>query len=188
MPRFATLNCSVCGAPMWSGRDVAAVCCCQPCRRRLSTEEKVRRGILRPRPVLACERCGSDFTPKLRGPANAAKARFCSVACANGGIPGGDPYRNQRKMATRKARRLAAFVEVVDPLTLFTRDGWRCHICGKRVRQNLPGNHPAGPTIDHLIPLSQGGDHSYANTALAHRRCNVANGVRAVGDQLALVG
>ena len=187
MTKSATLNCSVCGAPMWGTKDSAAVGCCQPCRRRLTTEEKLKRGILRPRPVLRCERCGSDFTPKVRGRA-AAKARFCSVVCANGGVPGGDRYKNQRKMSLRRARLRAALVEVVDPLTLFTRDGWRCHICGKRVRQDLPGNHPAGPTIDHLIPLSQGGDHSYANTALAHRRCNVAKGVRAVGDQLALVG
>jgi 5-methylcytosine-specific restriction endonuclease McrA len=27
-------------------------------------------------------------------------------------------------------------------------------------------------TIDHIKPLSKGGEHSYANTALAHYGCN----------------
>jgi 5-methylcytosine-specific restriction endonuclease McrA len=67
------------------------------------------------------------------------------------------------------------------------RDGWKCHLCRKRVQRTLPGSVPMGPTIDHLVPLSRGGDDTPANVALAHRKCNVARGTRGT-VQLLLVG
>jgi 5-methylcytosine-specific restriction endonuclease McrA len=67
------------------------------------------------------------------------------------------------------------------------RDGWRCHLCGGRVRSDLSGSQELGPTIDHLVPVSAGGRDELVNVALAHRRCNVARGNR--GEvQLRLLG
>lgn len=44
------------------------------------------------------------------------------------------------------------------------------------------------PSLDHVIPMSKGGAHSYANTQLAHWLCNVTKGNRGGGEQLARVG
>jgi 5-methylcytosine-specific restriction endonuclease McrA len=33
-------------------------------------------------------------------------------------------------------------------------------------------NHDLAPTKDHVIALSNGGEHSYANAQLTHRICN----------------
>jgi 5-methylcytosine-specific restriction endonuclease McrA len=64
--------------------------------------------------------------------------------------------------------RLRYFVKVPyrtrAPLTrraVFARDGWACQYCG-RTAENL----------DHVIPKSRGGEHSWENVVAACRRCN----------------
>ena len=62
---------------------------------------------------------------------------------------------------------------------LFNRDKGICWICGQMCdygdyeRKN--GYFVAGnryPSIDHVIPRCEGGEHSWANIKLAHRICN----------------
>jgi len=84
-----------------------------------------------------------------------------------------DPVRLERVQpkrralnATRRARKLAAFVEVVDPSVVFARDKGVCGICRLPVARNQPWH------VDHIEPLSKGGAHSYDNSQLAHARCN----------------
>lgn len=162
-------RCGACGKPVPIGNSSRTVPICHGCRRKAKNLKLS--GL--------CARCGKQYRKSK------PEQKYCSVQCVN---KPADPYRNQRKCAARAARKRGAFVEVVDPLTLFERDGWTCHLCKKKVRRNLSGMHLDGPTIDHIIPLAEGGQHSYANTALAHRRCNSNKGARAVGEQLALVG
>jgi 5-methylcytosine-specific restriction endonuclease McrA len=47
---------------------------------------------------------------------------------------------------------------------LWQRDGGMCHLCLRPVE--------GGWHLDHVIPLSRGGKHSYANCAVSHPRCN----------------
>ena len=49
------------------------------------------------------------------------------------------------------------------------------------------GKNMDGATVDHLVPLVQGGEHVWENVALAHRRCNLSRGDRGLA-QLRLVG
>lgn len=73
----------------------------------------------------------------------------------------------------RRALRLQAEVEVVDPTIVYLRDGWVCQICDKTVDPNLLGQSTSpAPSLDHKVPLSKGGEHSYSNTQLAHFGCN----------------
>jgi len=95
--------------------------------------------------------------------------------------------RDRRKNHKRRAVLLAAFVEDVKPLRVYARDGWRCHICGLKVDKRLAGTHQRGPTLDHLIPLSKGGQHSYDNVALAHRVCNTKKNAKDVSFQMFLI-
>ena len=82
----------------------------------------------------------------------------------------------------------AAYVERVLLSVVFDRDEGRCWLCGGRallepprgalargpsaVPQPLP--HPELATLDHVVPLSERGNHSYANVRLAHYACNAA--------------
>ncbi|MFJ1581569.1 HNH endonuclease [Streptomyces sp. NPDC088182] len=61
--------------------------------------------------------------------------------------------------------------------------GLPCWLCGHNIdygiRGPLAGKHPAAFTLDHLVPLSRGGDLlDPANARSAHRRCNSARGNR----------
>jgi 5-methylcytosine-specific restriction endonuclease McrA len=67
------------------------------------------------------------------------------------------------------------------------RDGWRCHICRRKVNPALPYQHRRAGTRDHLIPIRDGGDDSPGNLALAHRSCNSRRGARGHA-QLLLIG
>ena len=57
-------------------------------------------------------------------------------------------------------------------LEIYERDGWRCGICGRKVRNTLKAPHPQSATIDHIMPLARGGRHTRENVQLAHFICN----------------
>jgi len=75
----------------------------------------------------------------------------------------------------RRARSRGVDAEKIDPLKVFQRDGWRCHLCGKHAPPKLRGTlSDLAPELDHVIPLAKGGHHKWSNVALAHRMCNAA--------------
>jgi 5-methylcytosine-specific restriction endonuclease McrA len=63
-------------------------------------------------------------------------------------------------------------------LELGKRDRWVCHLCNRKVPHKAGNMDPAGATVDHLIPISAGGSHTWDNVALAHRSCNMARNAR----------
>lgn len=48
--------------------------------------------------------------------------------------------------------------------------------------------HPRAPVVDHIMPLSRGGEDTKTNVQLAHSKCNGAKGAAGSGEQLALIG
>lgn len=93
-----------------------------------------------------------------------------------------NPEKVARYQRTRRARKSGAkVVEPVDLLRVYERDQGVCHICKRHVDR-------IDASIDHLVPLSVGGDHSYANVSLAHLRCNQRRGVGRIPAQLRLIG
>jgi hypothetical protein len=74
--------------------------------------------------------------------------------------------------------RLRAFVRIPHrshaPLTrraVFARDEWTCQYCG-RTAENL----------DHVVPRSRGGTHTWDNVVAACRRCNSRKENRLIDD------
>ena len=94
-------------------------------------------------------------------------------------------YQNNKQkcfdhVSRRRARVKKSYQEKVDRLKIAERDKWICHICGKKVnRKNM--------SIDHLIPISQGGEHSKKNVKLAHLSCNQSRGAGRIPAQLFLI-
>lgn len=88
---------------------------------------------------------------------------------------------NKRKLVNQKRRaRLAgaSVIESVDRLTVANLHDWICGLCGlpvdpdaKRFLDNGKLN-PEYLHIDHIVSLSNGGEHSYANCQPAHAWCN----------------
>lgn len=79
--------------------------------------------------------------------------------------------------------------ERVDPVAVFERDGWRCKLCDVMTDRTLPGrsSHALAPEVDHIIPLSRGGLHTYKNTQCVCHKCNRAKGNKILGEQLDFV-
>lgn len=63
--------------------------------------------------------------------------------------------------------------------TLGIRDEWVCHIC-KGIVEQIAGSkkNPFGAHVDHVIPISKDGTHTWANVKLAHAICNMRKGSR----------
>lgn len=81
----------------------------------------------------------------------------------------------------RRARKLDAYVEHVDPLVVFDADGYICQMCGITCQREVwPSKDYA--TIDHIVPLILGGEHSYANTQTMCFSCNCAKGAKERGE------
>ena len=124
----------------------------------------------------ACVTCGVPVV--VRG-ADWRRARTCSTSCSRKlkrrtarEAPG---YREARARgrAVRRARKRAA--EKTEPIyrrKVFERDNWTCRLCKKPVAQDALVPHPKAATIDHILPLSLGGSHTYTNVQCAHFICN----------------
>jgi 5-methylcytosine-specific restriction endonuclease McrA len=80
--------------------------------------------------------------------------------------------------ATRRARKREAFVEHVDRAQVFDRDGYICQRCG--IQCDPVAVYPARnfATLDHIVALANGGEHSYANSQTLCGPCNSAKGAR----------
>ncbi|MGE3813487.1 MAG: hypothetical protein AB7I24_18255 [Candidatus Nanopelagicales bacterium] len=64
--------------------------------------------------------------------------------------------------------------------------GTPCALCGEPIDTRLPGTHPAGPTIEHVVPVRHRPDLALDDTlwALAHKSCNDHQGGRAAHDDV----
>lgn len=142
--------CDCCQLLMWSRGS--ARYCSQRCR---TLAGNCKAEGIDPSAPLTCAECGTTWLRAHRP----GRSRFCSDTCQR-------RYRRRvRKKRHRDRVKPGAAYEPVSLVRVAERDGWQCHICQRKVtRHNW--------SLDHLVPLSYGGDHTYANVALAHHRCN----------------
>lgn len=91
-------------------------------------------------------------------------------------MPRKRPKRKPVRYYSAKRRAVYARGEDIDSLTVFEEDGWVCRLCDKPISRYI--RYPAWlcATLDHIIPLSLGGEHVRANVQTAHRICNERKG------------
>lgn len=104
-----------------------------------------------------CRRCGKCYIGRREN------QQYCSNRCVV------RAQKNRRHHLERAAIRTG---EMFTLREIAERDGWRCHLCHKKVPDREYAARDRDPTMDHLIPLSDGGTHTRVNVALAHNRCN----------------
>jgi 5-methylcytosine-specific restriction endonuclease McrA len=92
--------------------------------------------------------------------------------------------RNQRISRTRRrALERGALSDAIDPIKVFEKAKWICHLCGEKTIKALRGGYdPLSPELDHIIPLSVGGTHTYGNVACSCRACNGKKGNKIIGQ------
>ena len=82
--------------------------------------------------------------------------RCCSSRCASLAI----------KRHKAHARRVTTPTHFITTLELYQKDSAICGICSQRVEIS-------NASIDHIIPVSKGGTHTWDNVQLAHYKCNI---------------
>lgn len=167
-----------------------------------------KRGPNRITPGAVSRQCGSCGHTYLRRLAPLWGGGYCSTACRERGprCHCGEFTRNpksqscsrcvrltrnccwRRQNHVRRAALRARAVESFMREEIYERDGWYCGLCRLKVHKSRRWPDPRSASLDHIIPLSLGGNHTRTNVQLAHLGCNTAKGVRAVDEQLLLVG
>lgn len=112
-----------------------------------------------------CAICGTQFVKRN-------KQRCCSIECRK------ELVARSGYLERRRALERGATVEKFARAEIFERDGWICHLCGGLIDRDARPRSSKAPSLDHVIPLSLGGEHSRANTKAAHFGCNARKGNR----------
>lgn len=208
-----TITCEICGktAPATTNRDAGPkrqkTCGADACRKEIERRKTERyrerlggRGFVPGRNSCLvwfrnCAECGKLFAARW------PKQVTCSVTCRrryqSRVVSEAIMHRYREDPAfrdlvisqaqNRRASKLGVG-NITSPAALIDylikRDHGRCGICRKPIRAKTG---PRRPSIDHIVPLSRGGEHALENLQPAHYDCNLSKGNRELG-QVLLVG
>jgi len=98
--------------------------------------------------------------------------KYCSALCRRKAH-----HRMQAHAKRARLRRVAW--EKIYPLEVFRRANYICYLCGVKTDIGKRGTkfHLA-PELEHIIPISKGGPHTWDNVACACRSCNSLKGAK----------
>lgn len=136
-----------------------------------------------------CEICGKPYTVrefvKSAGLKKACDSGVCSGECRrikqNRSVRESRKRRGVRDTHRHRARKFGlAYDPSITLKKLVERDGLKCAICGEMCDWNDHSwskySGPMYPSIDHIIPMSKGGGHTWDNVQVAHIICNSEKG------------
>lgn len=149
---------------------------------KVKEREERERAFLDARHV--CKECGREFTMRELRESNpfnySDNPTFCSLSCSH--RYHGREQRHKRR-ASKSGGECSISLRELDELCDHT-----CYICGRKTewddyRIDDSGSFVAGdmyPSIDHVIPIANGGTHTKDNLRIAHRICNSIKGDRSI--------
>ena len=140
----------------------------------LITNQAKHKAIAR---VVLCVGCDCEYCP-LYGVKLAATCPSCEAEVNR---------ERQRASKDRRDKRLKCVErETIHKAKVFARDGWRCQLCGIGTPKDLRGTYAHNaPELDHIVPVSRGGAHTYANTQCLCRSCNGWKAARTMDEAMA---
>jgi hypothetical protein len=132
--------------------------------------------------VLVCVQCDLEYTVG-RGVARIRLLKlsgFCSNNCLSDfkSLKDADnKYRYSMKQTALKFN--TKYDETITRREVFNRGNGICYICGQLTHFESSDEYsPLLATVDHLIPWTRGGEHSWKNVKLCCLRCNIVKGNR----------
>lgn len=114
-------------------------------------------------------------------------AKFCSSECGTKSWSQNNPERMQEHFdrykiehkdrmrgywEARRCRKFGIRAGKIVAAEVYARDNYVCWICEQDVDMGLKFPNKMSKSLDHVIPLSNGGWHAMGNVALAHLGCN----------------
>lgn len=147
-------NCEACGIPFMASKKSPKRICSSKCP-ALSIEYD----------CVVCDR--TVVRPRAFG-----YGMYCSYFCRlvdvgeaaeviRGGI--------SKPINEKKSRRRG---DAIDKYDVFEFYDWICVVCDREIDKSLRWPDPASATLEHVIPLSRGGTHTWDNVAPSHLLCN----------------
>lgn len=130
--------------------------------------------------ICNCKKCCAEFIAPLGG----GKHKQLCDKCI------GENRKESKRSEKAKRRAIIKGVnaESVKPFVVFDRDRWHCKLCGCKTPKSKRGTYDDdAPELDHIVPISKGGQHTYLNTQCACRKCNQIKSDRPLGQML-LIG
>jgi hypothetical protein len=126
----------------------------------------------------------SNIKPKPRD-VKYHKCKSCSklVLAKTSNINCDDCVKDTKKgyKALRNKRIRNKYYELVKPNNVFNRDKWHCCMCNCKVqKKDIYAANAA--EIDHIVPLSLGGVHTYTNVQTLCRKCNQSKSNQLLGQ------
>lgn len=110
-------------------------------------------------------------------------SRWCSYDCRRNHLEESKRQARRIAKARRRARMRGIEHQSIDPLKVFERDKWRCHLCGVRTLKSKRGTHDdRAPELEHIVTLADGGTHTWGNVACSCRKCNLEKGAESRGQ------
>lgn len=171
------LRCRECGHEFERFVDLHCKTECPECMRleverhkeehRAKSEQEQKRALMQRLVNLlayehVCPECGRKFRHS-----NPYKV-YCTARCAQHHKGNGDSVKRAKKNG-------AEYDCSISLDKLIDRDGLACYLCGKtctKEDKRWGTFGPDYPTIDHVIPLSKGGSHTWDNVKVACGECN----------------
>lgn len=167
--RFYICKCAHCGKEFLS-KSRMALYCSYTCRYKVADKIISAKKMAEFEPEQrTCAWCGKSYTTDYKH-----RSIYCSDKCLNASL-----HSNRKKRLKGKIVDRDISLQKVDKIF-----NHRCALCGEEVNWNdysidQDGNFIAGPSypsMDHIVPLSQGGMHEWNNIQLAHFKCNAVKG------------
>lgn len=153
-----TRTCVICGFD-FELRMFRTECCSLECSKIKGGHTKATKP--RERIQKECEICGIRFEYRYFGGANFPK--YCEDCRL--------PLERDRSRRRRMITKYKAIEKIID-VHIYDRDNWICQICGESVKKRISWPDPFSPSLDHIVPISKGGEHETNNVQLAHLGCN----------------
>ena len=178
----ATRNCKQCNAQFES---TARLFCSEGCCRQYHTAKlQKRRAAGECKKQYCCTVCGAKGTriqcsDHCRAIARAGKCESCGCAvkktgpqrfceaCAKARKNRSDNVRGRQRRAKTKTVRVT-----MTPREIWERDGGRCGLCLRKIDIGRKWPDRMALAIDHIIPLSKGGEDTPENLQATHAKCN----------------
>jgi 5-methylcytosine-specific restriction endonuclease McrA len=116
---------------------------------------------------IKCKFCGKEFIKEYGDKRNV----YCCYGCAR------EAHKKKNLSPRGRAQYYGVKYKPINKIKIFERDKWKCQQCGAETPQKLKGTFfDNAPELDHVIPISKGGDHVESNLQLLCRKCNIEKG------------
>lgn len=152
-------NCVICGIE-FEPHMKHNQCCSTKCAMKKTRKYQIENARKNPL-LMDCENCGIPIEYFDYG--GSVKTKYCDDCRLS--------LERDRSRRRRIITRYQALEKIID-VHIYERDNWICQICGEHVNEHIKWPDPMSSSLDHIIPISKGGEHIRSNVQLAHLECN----------------